>query len=222
MYVPAVNAVEDAAVVLALLRAKGAGHLVSSTADGSLDATLVPFVIDDAMSVVRVHVARANPHWRSLDGAPALLIVPVADAYVSPGWYPSKAGDPRVVPTWNYELVHVHGTARIRDDPDVVEGIVRDLTEFHESERVERDDSVPAWSVDDAPADFLARQLRAIVGIELVVDRVDAKRKLGQNRSGADRVGVADGLHRSARGHVDQVATSMRSTVPESAETSGD
>jgi transcriptional regulator len=213
VYVPAANAVDDPAVVLELLRSAGAGHLVSAAADGSLDATLVPFVVDDAMSVVRVHLARANPHWRALDGNGVLLIATAADDYVSPAWYPSKADDPRVVPTWNYEVVHVHARARVRDGVEFVEQVVRDLTEVHESLRVGRDGSVPAWAVDDAPSQFVERQLRAIVGVELLVDRVEAKRKLGQNRSVTDRVGVAEGLERSTGARANRLARSMRSTT---------
>jgi transcriptional regulator len=213
VYVPPANTVDDPDEVVRLLRSTGAGHLVSSAGDGSLDATLVPFVVDDAMSAIRLHLARANPHWRSLDGSAALLIVPVTDGYVSPSWYPSKADDPRVVPTWNYEVVHVHARARVHDEAAFVEGVVRDLTDVHEQARVGRDDRAPAWSVDDAPDDFVARQLRAIVGVELLIERIEAKRKLGQNRSTADRLGVADGLDRASGVHGNPLAAAMRSTA---------
>jgi len=149
------------------------------------------------MTAMRAHFARANPHWRRLDGAGALMIVPVVDAYLSPSWYPSKHEDPRVVPTWNYEVVHLHATVHVRDDPAFVESVVRALTDLHETSRV-RDAPTPAvWSVDDAPAEFIARQLRAIVGVELTIDRVEAKRKLSQNRSEEDRAGVVAGLRSS-------------------------
>jgi transcriptional regulator len=117
-----------------------------------------------------------------------LLIVSPDDAYVSPGFYPSQARDPKVVPTWNYELVHVHGTLQARPDPRWLEALVRELTVRHEAPM-----DAP-WAVDDAPPDFIERMLRAIVGIELEVSRVEAKRKLSQNRSAEDVAGVVTGL----------------------------
>ena len=126
MYVPGPNALDDPMVVLGLLRllrllrSAGVGHLVSADSAAALQSTVLPFVVDDEMTMLQAHFARANPHWRMLDGAKALMIVPVVDAYVSPSWYPSKQEDPRVVPTWNYEVVHVHATARVRDDPAFV------------------------------------------------------------------------------------------------------
>lgn len=161
------------------------------------------------MTTVRAHLARANDHWRSLDGAAALLIVPLSDAYVSPSWYPSKADDARLVPTWNYEIVHAHGTVDIRDDATFVEQVVRELTERHEAQRVAATPTPPAWSVDDAPADFIERQLRAIVGIELTVTHVEAKRKPSQNRNDADRRGVADGLGASPDTRARRVGEAM-------------
>jgi len=118
----------------------------------------------------------------------ALVIVRGPDAYVSPSWYASKAEHGRVVPTWNYVTAHVYGQLVIHDDPDWVGVLVRRLTDRHEA------DSPRPWSVDDAPASFIAGQLRAIVGVELVISRVDAKAKLSQNRPAADIDGVITGL----------------------------
>ncbi len=211
VYVPGPNAVDDPVVVRDLLRSAGVGHLVSSTSEGALEATVLPFLIDDSMITLRAHFARANPHWRTLDGSDALVIVPVSDAYVSPSWYVSKRDDPRVVPTWNYEVVHVHGTVHVHDDPAFVESVVRALTDLREANRVEESSGPPVWSVDDAPADYIARQLRAIVGIELAVTSVEAKRKLSQSRTDTDRIGVAESLDLvpDSRGHT--VAVAMRS-----------
>jgi len=210
MYVPGPNAVDDPMVVLGLLRSAGVGHLVSSESAGALESTVLPFVVDDEMTTLQAHFARANPHWRTLDGANALMIVPVVDAYVSPSWYPSKQEDPRVVPTWNYEVVHLHATVHVRDDPAFVESVVRALTDLHETSRV-RDAPTPAvWSVDDAPAGFIARQLRAIVGVELTIDRVEAKRKLSQNRSEQDQAGVVYGLRSSGEPRRGAVADAMK------------
>ncbi len=209
MYVPGPNAVDDPRIALQLLRTAGVGHLVGT--DGRrLDSTLLPFVVDDGVTTLRAHVARANPQWRALDGAPALLIVPITDAYVSPSWYPSKAAEPRVVPTWNYEVVHVHGDVAVHHDADFLEGVVRELTDLHERRRAAVDAREPVWSVDDAPADFVQRQLRAIVGIELTVGRVEAKRKLSQNRTPEDHAGVVEGLSATGTARDAAVADAMR------------
>ena len=208
MYLPKANAVESGPDVLELLRRAGAGHVVSFV-DGTFDATLMPFLVDDELRVVRGHVARANPQWRTLDGRSVLMVVPVTDAYVSPAWYPSKREDPKVVPTWNYEVVHMHATAVVHDDPVWVEQLVRDLTAAREAVRIERADDAETWSVDDAPGDFIARQLRAIVGIELLVDSIDAKRKLSQNRSVADQAEVSAALAGSKYDGDRAVARSM-------------
>lgn len=208
MYVPRPNAVEDPLVMLDLVRAAGVGHLVSHV-DGILDSTMLPLLVDDGLTSVRAHFARVNHQWRSLDGARVLVVVPVSDAYISPAWYPSKRDDPAVVPTWNYEVVHLHGVARVRDDAEFVERVVRELTELHEAARTTRG-GPPTWEVDDAPADFIARKLRAIVGIEIDVDRIAAKRKLSQNRDVTDQRGVVSGLDSSERGGDVAVANAMR------------
>lgn len=137
------------------------------------------------------HVARNNEHWR-LGGAAerpdSLVILRGPDAYVSPSYYPSKAEHGRVVPTWNYLTVHVHGRLVAHDDPDWTADVVRRLTE-----RIEGARAAP-WSVDDAPARFIDGQVRAIVGVELVITRVEAKYKLSQNRGAPDVAGVIDAL----------------------------
>lgn len=213
MYQPPAFAIEDPNAVVEAVRRAGFGHLVTTShtaapdavpesasgsearAAPSLEATSLPFLIDDDLTVVRAHVARANRHWRSMEGAEALLIVPGVDAYISPRWYPSKAEDPKVVPTWNYELVHLRGSLRVIDDPAAKLDIVTALTDHHEAATVEP--GTTPWAVDDAPEDFIERQLRAIVGLELTVTTVEAKRKLSQNRSESDQAGVVTGLSAS-------------------------
>jgi transcriptional regulator len=118
----------------------------------------------------------------------ALVIVRGPDAYVTPSWYVTKSEHGRVVPTWNYVTAHVYGRLVVHDDPAWLEALVRRLTDRHEATN-----PLP-WSVDDAPPKFIAGQLRAIVGVELVISRVEAKLKLSQNRSGADVDGVVAGL----------------------------
>ncbi len=192
MYRPPAFRVDDVALVADLLRRAAFGHLVSTDPEGRLGSSSIPFVVDDQITRVRAHLARANPHWRHLDGADVLLIVPGVDTYISPRWYPSKADDPRVVPTWNYELVHLRGTVRVVDDPAATLEIVRALTDDHEARSTALGER--PWAVSDAPDEFVARQLRAIVGIEIAVDEVEATRKLSQNRSDLDRGGVVDAL----------------------------
>ena len=189
MYVPHHFALDDPAEVVALVASVGSADLVTAGPDGTPVATLLPIMWQPARDRIVAHMARANPHWRLITGdVPALAIVNAAQAYVSPSWYASKAEHGRVVPTWNYSAVHLSGTLRVHDDPDWVREAVTMLTELHESGRE------PGWAVSDAPERYVEGQLKAIVGIEMTVTSVEAKAKLSQNRSDADRVGVVAGL----------------------------
>jgi transcriptional regulator len=204
VYRPAHFAEDRPDVVDALLRDAAFGHLVVA-GDSGLDAVPLPFLVDrdgDSL-VVRTHVAKANRIWRAAP-CDALLIVPVTDAYVSPSWYPSKAADGRAVPTWNYEVVHLHGRITAHQEPDWLRGLVTDLTDRHESGRPDR------WSVDDPPDGYVDGLLRAIVGIGLEVARVEAKRKLSQNRGADDQLGVVAGLDAEGTARAAAVAEAMR------------
>ena len=134
------------------------------------------------------HVARANPLWRHADGQRVLAVFMGPQGYVSPSWYASKAESGKVVPTWNYAAVHLHGRLRAIDDPEWLRGLVTRLTATQEAPRA------APWAVTDAPEDYVAAMLRAIVGIEIDVERIEAKYKLSQNRSAADRAGTANGF----------------------------
>lgn len=139
------------------------------------------------------HLARANPHWRVLaEGGETLVIFNSADAYVSPSWYPAKAEHGKVVPTWNYIAVHAYGRAEVFDDAERLLGLLDELTARHETPRPQ------PWAPGDAPQDYIAGMLRAIVGFALPIERLEGKWKLGQNRSEADRQGVHDGLSASS------------------------
>jgi transcriptional regulator len=200
MYVPSHFAADDA-VVQDLLTNHGAANLITSTADGLL-ATFLPLIYDASAGTLLGHVARNNPQWKTPPLGEALAIVAGPDAYISPSSYPSKAEHGRVVPTWNYVTAHVYGTLVIHDDPAWLEVLVRRLTVKHES-------ALPAsWSVDDAPAPYIAGQLRAIVGLELQITRIEAKAKLSQNRSPADIQGVITTLESTAP---NPTATAIRS-----------
>ncbi|MFC4537042.1 FMN-binding negative transcriptional regulator [Sphaerisporangium dianthi] len=191
MYIPRHFAAPDPAAVTELLDRAGASDLVTMTPHGMI-ATLVPFVFDPAageQGALLGHLARNNDQWRHASGdTEALVIVRGPDAYVTPSWYATKREHGRVVPTWNYVTAHVYGRLVAHDDPAWTEALVRRLTVKHESAR-----PVP-WSVDDAPEAFVKGHLRAIVGIEVVITRVEAKWKLGQNRSPEDADGVITGL----------------------------
>jgi transcriptional regulator len=210
MYVPA-HFAADEAVVRDLLERHGAADLVTVTAEG-LVATMLPFIYvpgsgaDEAgghgggghgaggHGSLHGHLARNNPQWKlaaSGDYAypSALAIVRGPDAYISPSFYAeSKPAHGRVVPTWNYVTAHVYGSLIVHDDPAWTESVVRRLTAKHEA------GSSRPWSVDDAPRAFTEGQLRAIVGVELVISRIEAKAKLSQNRPPADVEGVIAGL----------------------------
>lgn len=172
-----------------------------------LDANHLPFLLEPAAGAhgrLLAHVARANPLWReATDGDEALVIFRAEDAYVSPNWYPSKHEAHRQVPTWNYRVVHVHGTLAIRDDERFVRGVVARLTRVHEA----RTGSEKPWRMGDAPADYLDRMLAAIVGIEVEITAIVGKWKLGQNKDERDRLGAAEALR--DHGH-EAIAAAMR------------
>ena len=181
--------------------------LVSHGEQGLL-ATHLPVLLDPAegeFGTVYAHLARANRQWQDLaQGAEALLVFPGADAYVSPGYYPSKADNPRVVPTWNYLAVHAYGVADVIHDAEPLLAIVSRLTDRHEHGRSE------PWQVSDAPADYIDGMLRAIVGIRLPIQRLQGARKLSQNRAEQDIAGVRESLSASPDHLDNQLAAHMR------------
>ena len=191
MYIPAHFAASKEHVA-GLLHSQGAADLITTTEDGMI-ATLLPLLyVPEAgeHGALYGHVARNNDQWRKPAIGEALAIVRGPDAYISPSWYATKAEHGRVVPTWNYVTAHVYGRLIVHDDVRWLEDLVRRLTEKHEG---------PAgWHVDDAPRPYLEGQLRAIVGLELEITRIEAKAKLSQNRPEADIEGVIAGL--TARG----------------------
>ena len=189
MYVPG-HFAADEELLGELLRNHGAADLVTQTDDG-LVATMLPFVyVPEAgeHGALHGHVARNNDQWKRPARGESLVIVRGPDAYISPSWYASKAEHGRVVPTWNYVTAHVYGQLVVHDDAEWKEDLVRRLTAKHEGKREH------PWAVDDAPRAYVEGQLRAIVGVELLITRVEAKAKLSQNRPAADVDGVIDGL----------------------------
>lgn len=173
------------------MRAHPFATLVTQSANGPV-VNHLPFMWvpeGGPHGMLRGHVARANPLWQdTLPGSEAIAVFQAADHYISPNWYPGKASDPRVVPTWNYALVHAHGPLRVIQDKASLHALVTVLTDTHEGGRV------APWKVSDAPADYLDKMLGAIVGLEIPITRLVGKVKASQNRSAADRAGVARGL----------------------------
>ncbi len=194
MYIPPSNVEERPDVLFAFMEAHPLATLVTAT-DAGLFATHLPLVVHrDAgeHGTLEGHVARANAHHRHADGAVhALVIFQGPDAYITPSWYAAKTEHGRVVPTWNYVAVHVYGTLRFIDDDAFLRRHLEELVATHESKR-------PApWAVGDAPAEYIAQQAKAIVGLRVTIDRVEGKWKMSQNRSSADIDGVIRGLAES-------------------------
>ena len=209
MYLPRHMRAEEAqtAALLADLRA---AHLVSATASGPW-ATFMPMVhapSPDGLGSLLGHVARRNEHWRLAPLGESLVILQGPDAYLTPNWYASKREHGRVVPTWAYVSAHVYGELVIHDDPDWLGRVVRLLTDKYEATQPS------PWAVDDAPAPYIAAQLRAIVGVELVISRIEAKAKLEQGEPAADIDGIVDGLEQAGEHALAQAVSRARPGSP--------
>jgi transcriptional regulator len=196
MYVPAHFREDRVEVLHDAMRRIGLATLVTKNADG-VEANHLPLLLEDGM--LRGHFARANPVWKSLHhDAEALAIFLGPHAYVSPSWYPSKAQTGQAVPTWNYITVHARGRLTLKDDPAWLRAHVGALSATHEAA------SIAPWSVADAPVDYIDGLLRAIVGFEISLTRLEGKWKLSQNRSAADIEAVRETLARN--GHAELAA----------------
>lgn len=191
MYQPPAFREDRLEVQHALIRAHPLGLLISA-GPGGLMANLLPFLIDfdrGGHGTLRVHMARANPQWREFEALEECLVVfQGPQDYVTPSWYATKRETGKVVPTWNYATVHAWGRPRVMNDDTWLRRQIEDLTRSREAAR-----SAP-WAVDDAPPDFVAMQMKAIVGVEIPIGRLEGKWKMSQNRPEPDRVGVVEGL----------------------------
>jgi transcriptional regulator len=191
MYEPLHHRQENLQAQHALIRNQPLGLLISNGPDG-IEANSIPFLIDASASplgTLRAHMARANRQWRGLQaGGEALVIFQGPDRYISPSWYATKRETGKVVPTWNYVMVQVRGRPRVIEDAAWLRQQIEDLTQMHEGRRA------APWAVSDAPADFIAMQVKAIVGVEMEIARIAGKWKASQNRPAADREGVLAGL----------------------------
>jgi transcriptional regulator len=185
VYVPPKHAIDEEAA-WAVVREAGAGMLVAAAPDG-LQSVFVPVIVSDDHARIFSHVAKANSWWRALhDGDEVLGLFLVASAYVSPSNYPSRFESPGVVPTWNYVAAEVRGRVTVHDDPEWLQRQVRALTDQFEAGRS------PEWRVDDAPSEYVDRQVKAIVGLEIEVMAIQGKAKLSQNRPDVDHDTVRD------------------------------
>ncbi|MCV0352429.1 MAG: FMN-binding negative transcriptional regulator [Nitratireductor sp.] len=190
MYCPPAFRVEERASLHGLMRAARLANVVTFGANG-LHASPLPLFLDETegpFGTLYGHFARANAQWKDTPLSDALAIFMGPDAYVSPSWYASKKEHGKVVPTWNYSAVHARGPIEFFDDEARLRDVVERLTNLHEAERPE------VWSVSDAPAPFLRGQLRGIIGLRLPITGLEGKNKMSQNRSAADRAGVAEGM----------------------------
>jgi transcriptional regulator len=192
MYQPDHFRVEDVPQMQALMRARPFAALIS-TGPAGLYASHLPTVLKDdgGCGVIECHLARANPHCKELgEVGEALMIFNGPDGYVSPNWYPSKAQHGKVVPTWNYAVVHAYGRPEVMNDAAWLRRHVGELTAQQESGEAK------PWSLSDAPAAFVDTMLRGIVGFRFAVTRLEGKWKMSQNREPQDRQGVVAGLRR--------------------------
>jgi len=201
-------------VLHAFVRAHPLGTLVTNGPDGP-EATHLPLFLDAAAGLLRCHMARANPQWRRLESGQsgqcdgrALVIFSGAGHYITPNWYPEKREHGKVVPTWNYVAVHATGAARLFEDTP---SLIRHLSELTDS--MEAGFAEP-WSVADAPPDYVEGLAKAIVGVEIAVDRIEGKWKLSQNRSAGARQGVIAGLDRLGSSASREMADLMRKRKP--------
>jgi transcriptional regulator len=213
MYIPSSFAERELPTLFAFIEAHPLAALVTSSTTDGLVATHLPLVLDRAagpMGTLVGHFARANPHSRYVTGGAveALVIFTGPNAYISPEWYLTKQETGRVVPTWNYVAVHAYGALQMRDDPKFLRAHLEALTLRHERDRPS------PWHVSDAPEDFIAQQMKAIVAVELEIDRLEGKWKMSQNRSDADIDGVIHGLGESNAAQDKAVSAIVRQRRP--------
>ena len=195
MYLPPAFRDEELPRLHQTMRDARLANFVTSTAEGLMASPLPLFLAagEGPYGTLYGHLARANSQWKLRPAGDAVALFMGPDAYISPAWYPSKAEHHRVVPTWNYVAVHAYGAVEFFDDADRLLDVVSRLTNLHAT------GSKTPWSVSDAPKEFIAAQLRGIVGLRMPITRIDGKRKMSQNRSVEDRAGVVAGLNASER-----------------------
>src|SRR5262245_1384093 len=211
MYRPGYFKVEDTAKVHAMMRAHPFAILVTQGNDG-LTATHLPTVLkgggDGSLGLIECHLARPNPQWKAYAAElDALMIFQGPEAYIRPGWYPSKAEHGKVVPTWNYAAVHAYGRLETIESRDWLLAHVSELSDQQEGPYA------APWSTADAPANFLDMLVRGIVGLKFTIHRLEGKLKMSQNRPAADRAGVVEGLGERASGEDALIASLVKNAT---------
>jgi transcriptional regulator len=211
MYIQPQFEERDLSVLHALVRSHPLGTWVTM-GEGQLVVNHLPLVLDSArgpFGTLRGHVARANPVWKHASTQiESVVVFQGPQAYITPSWYAAKLEHGKVVPTWNYAVVHAHGTPRVIDDSEWLRAHVTELTRVHESER-----EVP-WLVSDAPSTYIETMLKAIVGIEIPIARLEGKWKASQNRAVPDRLGVVAGLSERRDEDSQQMARLIQERLP--------
>ena len=205
MYTPDHFRVDDLPQMHALMRARPLSALVS-TGPAGLYATHLPTVLknDGPHGTIECHLARANPHWKDLaKGHEALMIFQGPEGYITPNWYPSKALHGKVVPTWNYAVVHAYGRPEVMKDKDWLRRHVGELTAQQETSEAQ------PWALSDAPDSYIDVMLRGIVGFRFAITRLEGKWKMSQNREAEDRKGVVAGLQARASGEDREIADAV-------------
>ncbi|MEO6985043.1 MAG: FMN-binding negative transcriptional regulator [Paralcaligenes sp.] len=191
MYLPPVFREDQIGLLHDLIRAHPLATLVTA-GPGGLMANLIPFLFypnEGEHGTLRAHLSRGNPQWKELDRADECMVVfQGANGYITPSWYQTKKETGKVVPTWNFVTVHAWGAPCMKEDSGWLNSHLHDLTYSQEHARV------PPWKIEDAPADFIATQMKAIIGLEIEVSRIEGKWKVSQNRPQVDRLGVVQGL----------------------------
>ncbi|MEY4749055.1 MAG: hypothetical protein RIQ60_1269 [Pseudomonadota bacterium] len=210
MYLPAYHRLDDPAALHALIDAHALGAWVCTGTDG-LVANHVPWLLDRSrgpLGTLIGHVARGNRVWRELGPAtPSVVMFSGPQAYITPGWYPGKAEHGRVVPTWNYVVAHAHGVARVVEDRAWLLDMLARLSHAHEADRP------TPWRLDEAPADYIEPLLRAIVGIEIPIERLEGRLKASQDEALADRIGSVAGLRERCCGDDGRMAELVQQAI---------
>lgn len=215
MYLPAHFAEQRIEVLHQLIHAHPLGTLVTLEPQG-LNANHLPFQISAPTDTapfgsLRAHIARNNPLWQNLDTTTeALVVFQGPQAYITPSWYEEKALSGKVVPTYNYAVVHAHGPLRLIDDPKWLFSLLQSLTKRHEASQ-----NTP-WKIEDAPEDYLKKMLSAIIGIEIPLSRISGKWKVSQNRPALDSRNIATGLRASGEADAMAMATLVENAVKRS------
>lgn len=184
MYNPPVFREDRPEVLHDFIKQHPLAAIVTQTADGGLEANHIPVMLVEEGSILRGHISKANPMWQRPVEREALAIFTGPSDYISPSWYPSKREHGRVVPTWNYSVVHAYGTLEFYQDKERLRAVVDQLTRIHEASFPEQ------WNITDAPLEFIEGLLNAIVGVDLKISRLEGKFKQSQNRSEDDRTAV--------------------------------